>query len=1490
MSGIEQGVGFPITAVDVFSGAFDRLKGKLTDAHAGFNKLNGVLATLGTTFTLGGFAAFIKHTIDAHDATYKLSQKLGIAVGELSQYNYALGLSDVSHESFEKGVKSLSQRLVESTDATSKASRLFTLLGVNTRAGVTPAIEQIANTFARLPDGATKAALAVELFGKTGMDMIPFLNQGADGIRKLKEEAVRLGLVMDEETAKAAERFNDNMKGLTATSQRLGIALVNESAPSLERIAAAMKEAAVEGGFLNAIWVGMGGSLAELIGLNDKWDAAKQIRSAQKEVVRLRELVNSTKPKDLGDGIFDRSQVIAYALALADAEGKLRLLMSLQDSASGKFDDQLSRRLRQGKVLVGSSGPGEGAIAAALGDSGKVSFFQREMAEAAKAISVARAELANGTDHLTISEKKLLEVHQDPEWKKVLPRNQALIDSRYQQAIALERAARALAFYNAENTKEVEASGQRGDALKEMVNSLEEEADALMLEASLYGLSNKEREKAVLLARMEGDLLAARGNASAIRDITANYARMFQAIDMRSFNESQMTEWDRLHEKMAVVRDDAQTIGDIFAQSFGRAGQALAGATKGLADFAARQAQINEATTKKLFAAWDAGDFSGYTRAIEEANEANTRSSFKMYGDMAGAAKGFFKEHSAGYQAMEAVEKAFRAVELAMALKSFLTKTGFLEGELIVKTTTTAGAEAVDIAATAASIGRSMLKAGASMVAGVAKAFEQMGVYGFIGAAAIIGFMASIGLRSGSGGGGSAPSAQDQQRVQGTGSVLGDVGAKSESIARALNIIRDNTSDELTFSSAMLTSLRNIESAMAGVASLIARSLGIGLGNDTSRFNLGTTSNQPSGGGLTRFTFADREPISHFIFGSTTRSLQDSGIQIGQQSVGTAREGFNARQYANIETHRSGLAAIFGGSGGVTPEYDKLDPGINRQFTLIIDNMVGAVRHAAEILGANGADVERLLNSMNISLQNISFKDLKGDEIQKALEAVFGKIGDDMAALAMPAVVPFQRVGEGMFETLIRVASGVERARAALDHFGVAAIDWTDIVNKQGDVAVEIIRQSLDATETINGTLTGVGQIIAAFDGSADDLITLYQKMLDIRALIRATNGDPTALNAAMITAAGGLSAFQHALEAYNENFFTEGERIEAKQRELASSFSRLGIAMPTSIEGFRALVESIDTSTEAGQRFYGAVIALAPAFADTANAFRNSVRSMYDAAANLSSAFGRQYSEASVRQAAQNWLDVSGGGAKGWNVDMVLREIGGLINGGTSNNPGGFADALRFVESLGPAAVQSFNALLNSYRSWQTSMDQTSGSLPAFTGGISDLGNAAQDAAEQLEHAKQGVRDYLDSLLINDQLSPLSPMERLGTARTQFEQLLTAARGGDATAMGQLSGASDAYLRIAREIFASGSGYVNIFKQVTGELGGVSGYNGVSAWTTALTSALPQGSPIASQADIAALSRSVLAALGGVAAANDASVQGQTAALQSAQSEPGRR
>ena len=45
-----------------------------------------------------------------------------------------------------------------------------------------------------LPDGAEKTALAIELFGKSGADLIPFLNQGREGVGALTAELQDLGV------------------------------------------------------------------------------------------------------------------------------------------------------------------------------------------------------------------------------------------------------------------------------------------------------------------------------------------------------------------------------------------------------------------------------------------------------------------------------------------------------------------------------------------------------------------------------------------------------------------------------------------------------------------------------------------------------------------------------------------------------------------------------------------------------------------------------------------------------------------------------------------------------------------------------------------------------------------------------------------------------------------------------------------------------------------------------------------------------------------------------------------------------------------------------------------------------------------------------------------------------------------------------------------------------------------------------------------------
>jgi phage-related minor tail protein len=62
----------------------------------------------------------------------------------------------------------------------------------------------VADKFAKMPDGAQKTALAMELFGKSGMNLIPMLNQGRDALSKYNATITTEG-------AQAADKFNDSL-------------------------------------------------------------------------------------------------------------------------------------------------------------------------------------------------------------------------------------------------------------------------------------------------------------------------------------------------------------------------------------------------------------------------------------------------------------------------------------------------------------------------------------------------------------------------------------------------------------------------------------------------------------------------------------------------------------------------------------------------------------------------------------------------------------------------------------------------------------------------------------------------------------------------------------------------------------------------------------------------------------------------------------------------------------------------------------------------------------------------------------------------------------------------------------------------------------------------------------------------------------------------------------------------------------------------------
>ena len=252
-----------ISAVDQTKTAFDSIKrglGGLTDTAKG---VNGVLANLGVAVSVAGLTAMVKSAIDTGDALDEMSQRVGVSVETLSVWKPAAEQSGVSGESFEKGLRKLSTTMLEAATGSEDAARNFAAVGVEfkNQDGTLRATDQVlldlAERFKAMPDGAEKTALAVQLFGKAGADLIPFLNQGRDGINELAAEMQALGVQMSSETAAQAGNFNDALDKLHLATKSIGNQIIASLLPALNDMAGGMVESAKQGGTLRTILDGV---------------------------------------------------------------------------------------------------------------------------------------------------------------------------------------------------------------------------------------------------------------------------------------------------------------------------------------------------------------------------------------------------------------------------------------------------------------------------------------------------------------------------------------------------------------------------------------------------------------------------------------------------------------------------------------------------------------------------------------------------------------------------------------------------------------------------------------------------------------------------------------------------------------------------------------------------------------------------------------------------------------------------------------------------------------------------------------------------------------------------------------------------------------------------------------------------------------------------------------------------------------------------------
>lgn len=147
------------------------------------------------------------------DRTAKLSRQLGLTYGEMSALSLAAELSGTSMDDVSKGMLQADRRFIEAQSGLASAARGFEMAGVSLEQlqGLTSAerFRVLAEAISQLPTSAERAAAAMNVFGRSGTNMLNMFEGGGVVIGQAAEDVERFGNALTGTQAGNVEAMND---------------------------------------------------------------------------------------------------------------------------------------------------------------------------------------------------------------------------------------------------------------------------------------------------------------------------------------------------------------------------------------------------------------------------------------------------------------------------------------------------------------------------------------------------------------------------------------------------------------------------------------------------------------------------------------------------------------------------------------------------------------------------------------------------------------------------------------------------------------------------------------------------------------------------------------------------------------------------------------------------------------------------------------------------------------------------------------------------------------------------------------------------------------------------------------------------------------------------------------------------------------------------------------------------------------------------------
>jgi phage-related protein len=216
--------------------------GKATGATA--SGLLAAAAAAGVTYkAYGWIKGSISETVDLAKSTASLSRVTGLDSKQAQAWSLIAKERGIQSKQLQMGMATLGRNIGGLGGPTAASDKALAKLGLssaelmalpmNIRMGM------IADSFKALPNGVEKAALAQKLFGRSGLQLLPILNQGSQAINKQMDEANKLVPPLGK-SGTAALNLAKKQRELGMASTGLKVAVGSALIPILSTLATAV--------------------------------------------------------------------------------------------------------------------------------------------------------------------------------------------------------------------------------------------------------------------------------------------------------------------------------------------------------------------------------------------------------------------------------------------------------------------------------------------------------------------------------------------------------------------------------------------------------------------------------------------------------------------------------------------------------------------------------------------------------------------------------------------------------------------------------------------------------------------------------------------------------------------------------------------------------------------------------------------------------------------------------------------------------------------------------------------------------------------------------------------------------------------------------------------------------------------------------------------------------------------------------------------------